>query len=437
MRRRWASLGVVLISIIAVMFWLHLRSRHARRRIPIVTLVSRTAIGEPANGESESPAINADGRWVAFSSRASNLVPEDTNGVADVFVFDRQTQTMMRASVSSEGVQGNGPSTHPSMSADGRFVAFLSAASNLDAIDDTNQAPDIFLRDRRDGITLRVTVDRVGRQTDDESGRPAMSANGRLVVFASKARTLAPGGVEGTWQVYLRDPFVGISDRISGGLNPAISASGDTVAFEAMHLNGIQNDRGPFGMTNIYTYDHKTGAVNKISQYSYDGHWAGSSERATLNADGRVIAFESGSALMAEDGNRERDIYIYDQEVGGLDIASRNGMHGSANGRSEYPSLSADGRFIAFVSEASNLVAWDTNKVADIFVHDRRSGATSRVNLGPHGEPANAPSSEPMLSADGRFLAFASQASNLLPKFTHQWTDIFVAELPVGWCESL
>lgn len=402
-----------------------------------MTLVSRMATGGPANGESESPVISADGRWVAFASRASNLVPDDTNGVSDMFVMDRTTGSVTRISVSSKGVQGNGPSTYPSISADGRFVAFRSEASNLDLIDDTNQTADLFLRDRQAGTTTKVTVGWHGQEADDESSRSAMSADGRRIVFASKAGTLAREGVAGIWQIYLRDHPAEITGRISSGLNPAISASGDTIAFEAMSLTGIENDRGPFGMTDIYAYDHKTGAVSKVSQYSYDSHWAGHSEHAALNADGRVIAFESDSSLIPEDGNRARDIYIYDQGTQQLQIASRNGMHGLANGRSGYPSLSADGRFVAFVSEASSLVAHDTNQVADIFVHDRRNGATIRVNLGRHGKQANAPSREPVLSADGRYVVFASQASNLLPKFTHQWTDIFVAELPVGWYESL
>jgi Tol biopolymer transport system component len=158
--------------------------------------------GVQGNGFSRDPALSADGRFVAFGSFATNLVPGDTNVQADVLVHDRRTGTTRRVSVGPRGIQSNGESRFPKLSADGRLVAFISQADNL-VPGDTNNAEDIFVRDRRTGTTRRVSVGTGGVQGDLDSFFPALSADGRFVAFTSRATNLAPGDTNGALDVFV------------------------------------------------------------------------------------------------------------------------------------------------------------------------------------------------------------------------------------------
>jgi Tol biopolymer transport system component len=174
--------------------------------------------GVQGNEISFEAALSADGRFVAFKSRASNLVVGDTNDQDDVFVHDRRTGTTERVSVGPNGVQGNGDNDEPALSADGRFVAFTSDASNL-VPGDTNGSPDVFVRDRRTGTTERMSVRRDGVQVRGFSYNPALSADGRFVAFVSSAHTLVPGDTNDEGDVFVRDRRTGATERVSLGPN--------------------------------------------------------------------------------------------------------------------------------------------------------------------------------------------------------------------------
>jgi Tol biopolymer transport system component len=163
--------------------------------------------GVQGNEQSSGPAISADGRFVAFQSAASNLVPGDTNGAQDIFVRDRQTGTTRRVSVGPGGVQTNAEASSgvPAISADGRFVAFESDATNL-VPGDTNGAIDVFVRDRQTGTTRRISVGPGGVQGNSDSGGPAISADGRFVAFVSNASNLVPGDSNARFDVFVRGP---------------------------------------------------------------------------------------------------------------------------------------------------------------------------------------------------------------------------------------
>ena len=299
------------------------------------SLISLGFDGGEADGASFTPAISADGRYVAFASAASTLVSGDTNGVEDVFVFDRVERTTERVSLSGEGAAGNGDSYDPAISADGRYVAFTSAASNLTA-GDANEELDIFVRDRDEGATVLASVGPQGAQGDGPSVAPTISADGRVVAFESDADSLVAKDENHTGDVFVRDLVAEVTRLVSvGGLE-------------------VQTESPSFG--------------------------------AALSADGSSVAFESfSSKLVPDDTNGALDVFVADVRSGDIDRVSLATGGGQANDRSYSPSISADGRMVAFASFAHNLVRDDTNNQLDVFLHRRDQATTTRLSVGPDG----------------------------------------------------
>ena len=372
--------------------------------------VSVDCAGNQGNGNSWSPAISAKGRFVAFASRADNLVPDDTNNSADIFVHDRKTGATERVSVDSAGNQGNGDSLGPAISADGRFVAFASRADNLVPGDTNNtQGADIFVHDRKTGATERVSVDSAGNQGNGDSLGPAISADGRFVAFESGADNLVPGDTNNT------DLFM--------------STGAD-----------------------IFVHDRKTGATERVSVDSAGNQGNGDSLGPAISADGRFVAFESwADNLVPGDTNNTDlfpstgvDIFVHDRKTGATERVSVDSAGNQGNGDSLGPAISANGRFVAFASRADNLVPGDTNTglvtSADIFVHDRKTGATERVSVDSAGNQGNNNSWSPAISAKGRFVAFQSSAfqSSAAPgDIENPWIDTFVHDRKTGVTERV
>ena len=393
-----------------------------------------------------SLSISADGRFVAFASEAPGLVPGDTNGVADVFLRDRRTGVTERVSVDSSGAQGNGESNSVlghSISADGRFVAFGSLASNL-VPGDTNGYGDIFVRDRRAGTTERVSVDSSGGQADHVSGWHSISADGRYVAFDSFANNLVPGDTNVATDVFVRDRVAGTTVRVSlgpGGAQPdhhsffpSISADGTRVAYLSFARNLVPDDTN--GVLDAFVVDRTRGTTTRVSVDSAgheanDGcsYWAG----VSISADGRFVVFGSDATnLVPGDTNGKTDVFVHDLELGTTERASvsATGEQGDNWSGYEPSSISADGRFVAFQSFASNLVPGFTNITGNVFVRDRVSGTTELASLGSHGEVGNGESGDEgvAISADARCVAFYSRASNLVPGEANALADVFVRE---------
>ncbi len=287
-------------------------------------------------------------------------------------------------SLGTGNVRGDDSSFGAALSADGRYVAFGSAASNL-VPNDTNSRSDVFVRDRRRGTTERVSFGPRGVQGNHDSGTNtlALSADGRYVAFTSEARNLVPGDTNGAEDVFVRDRRTGRTTRVSLG------------------TGGVQGN--------------------------------GSSWSPALSADGRVVAFVSQASNLVPGGNGGgQDVFVHDRRTGITARASlgSNGVQG--NDASWSPTLSADGRVVAFQSDASNLVPGDTNSWPDVFVHDRRTRTIERASVGPDGIQGNYGSSSPALSADGRLVAFYSDASNLVPGGTNGYRNVFVRRLGRG-----
>jgi len=395
-------------------------------------------IGTEGNNHSAAPSISADGRFVAFESDADNLVVGDANGVSDIFVRDRQTGVTIRVSVDSYGVEGNNGSYYPSISADGRYVAFHSTSSNLVA-GDNNSTFDVFVHDRLSGETTRVSVDSYGAEGDAESLCPSISADGRYVAFDSAATNLVADDYNYTWDIFIHDRQTGETTRVSvdsygaesdgESLYASISADGRCVVFQSYATNLVPGDDND--SVDIFVHDRQLGETTRVSVHSDGTQGNGDCYNPSISADGRYVAFQSyATNLVAEDTNNEVDIFVHDRLLGETTRVSIDSQGAQANGESSTPiGISGDGRYVAFPSHASNLVAGDYNGMADVFVRDRLLGVTTRVSGDSEGNQANGSSESPSISADGRYVAFESGAGNLVAGDTNDRRDVFV----VSW----
>ncbi len=405
--------------------------------------------GGAGNGENNEYSISADGRFLAFESDATNLVPGDTNGVTDIFVHDRQTGSTTRISVATGGSQGNGPSNQETaLSSDGRVVVFHSEATNL-VPGDTNGIEDIFVHDRQTGITTRVSVATGGGQAlwngqpnIGTSENASMSADGRFVAFDSFANNLVPGDTNGQYDIFVHDRQSGVTTRVSvatgggqandGGGHSQLSADGRIVAFDSEATNLVPGDTN--GIEDIFVHDRQTGITTRVSVATGGGQANGESGNPVLSGDGRYVAFPSEATnLVPGDSNGVQDVFVHDRQTRvttrvsvptGGGQAFGGGIDGSGN-----PRLNENGRIVAFDSAATNLVPGDTNGDEDVFIHDRQTGATTRVSVATGGGQGNGSSSGGWLNQDGRLVIFSSDASNLVPSDTNGVADFFVHEL--------
>jgi LPXTG-site transpeptidase (sortase) family protein len=404
------------------------------------TRVSVTSDETQANGSSYVLAISTNGRYVAFNSDASNLVTGDTNGAWDIFVRDRIAGNTTRVSVASDGTQANADSFGLAISANGRYVAFSSHASNL-VTGDTNGRPDVFVYDQQTGKTTRVSVASGGIEGNEASGPPSISADGRYVAFSSEANNLVSMDTNNVSDVFVYDRQSNITKRVSmaiGGVEgdapsediTAISADGRYIAFSSEATNLVGGDTN--GFMDIFVYDRQIGITTRVSVAS-DGTQANYySQWPCISADGRYIGFFSlASNLVSGDTNNTTDIFVHDRQTKITTRVSVASDGVQANGYSSYPiSISADGHYVTFVSGASNLVHGDTNAKWDVFVHDRQTSGTTRVSVASDGTQGNGDSnsSSSAFSSDGRYVAFVSGASNLVSGDTNGKVDVFVHE---------
>jgi len=388
-------------------------------------------------------AISGNGRFIAFPSDASNLVAGDTNNVRDIFVHDRQTGQTTRVSVASTGAQSNGPSKRPALSWDGRFVAFESGATNL-VSGDTNVLIDVFVHDRQTGQTTRVSVDSTGAQTLSGGGTwPSISDDGRFVAFQSGGGLLVAGDTNGGSDVFVHDRQTGQTTRVSVDSTgaqgngpsqwPSISGDGRFVAFvydDTRTNNLVANDTNH--TTDIFVHDRQTGQTTRVSVDSTGAQSNGPSFMPSISGDGRFVAFDSTATnLVPGDSNTKGDVFVHDRQTGQTTRASVSSSGAQGNSVSQHAVISVEGRFVAFESAATTLVAGDTNGDSDVFVHDRQTGQTTRVSVDSTGAQGNAGGASPAITGDGELVAFASASTNLVVGDTNLQDDVFVHGLGI------
>ncbi len=399
--------------------------------------------------ESFDPSTSSDGRYTAFWSAANDLVAGDTNGRYDIFVLDRQTCGLERVSVSSAGVQSNNDSMHPSISADGRYVAFVSSANNLLGVGgDTNSAPDIFVHDRQSNTTIRASVSNTGAQSTGTSGsaKPEISATGQFVAFFSFAPNLVIGDSNGTPDVFVRDLVNGTTSRVSvatggtQGVNgdtntdrPSISSDGRFVAFASTMTNLVAGDTN--NARDIFRHDRQTGETIRISVSSagLETPNAQDSNSPSISADGRYVAFDSfATNLVTDDTDFNYDVFVRDVDTSTTTRVSLINQGGPpeafAWAQSVAPSISGDGRYVAFSSGAEDLVVGDDNGWLDVFLHDRTTGITRRISTSFDGIQGDGASSAADISGNGLIVAYQSGASTIIQGDSNFLDDVFVAD---------
>ena len=540
-----------------------LRDRFTHSTILVSPNFGGTAGG---NGDSIPTGLSTHGRYALFESRASDLVPNDTNGVTDIFLRDVWSNTTTLVSISMSGGAANGVSRSSVMTPDGRYVAFVSAATNL-VPDDTNGIPDIFVRDLQTATTTLVSV---GAQNTNSargslasSESPAITPDGRFVVFYSTATNLIPGA-GGVGEIFVRDlrtattiwassntrALLGYSNAVS--YNQTISSDGKYVTYQASTNSGdlptpnaqgsiirfkvnsgrsdlistnatVQNaayedirslDITPdgrsitfvantnsgtsFAGTQIHVWDDQSGtttvasvdrnnsftlgsinswpAIDRSGRYvaflssatnlvtnsiagdyhlyvrdlqsaatllvdsdtNNVGSSVGPDAAPRISADGHCVAFESpDSNLISDDRNHAYDIFLRDISAGTNELISAHhpvlpSLTPNAPSLLSPFSLSANGRYITFCSDADNLTLSDTNFFRDVFVRDIFLGTTILVSVSTNGVPAHGLSSEPAISADGRMVAFTSSADDLIAGDTNKAQDVFLRDLQKG-----
>ena len=419
---------------------------------PATQLLSVTTTGVSADdaGTFGRPQWSAGG-LVVFSSASPKLVPGDTNGRRDVFVRDLSAGTTTLVSVGMNGQPANNDSDGASISADGRFVAFGSLASNL-VPGDTNSFSDVFVRDLQSGTTTRISIPLGGGQANGHSafGSAAMiSANGRYVAFSSTAQNLVPGKPTFTRDVYVYDRQTGAVERASvpqaggwaNGPSDAPSVSNDgVVVFQSAASNLVVGDGN--GAQDVFLRDTGAGTTALVSHTAAGAPGDGASSVGVpgVTPDGRVVAFSSSASnLVPGDTNLAPDAFLYDRSTDAFTLVS-TGLGGApARGTSSDPTVSADGRRVAFASFAPNLVADDNDGATDVFVRDLASGITLRASVAMDGGDPNGASQLPAISPDGSDVAFASKASDLVAGDGGGWdafasTPAFDADAPVVSC---
>jgi Tol biopolymer transport system component len=395
-------------------------------------LVSAPASGTEANGNSVFTAVSADGGTVVFATSATNMLSVDENGrIQDVVARDLEPSATTLISKSSTGRQGDGASGAPAVSADGARIAFESEATNLVSPDANAAVSDVFLHDRTTGLTTLVSVSTSGQQGDGPSTQPAISEDGRFVVFLSAAQNLRgdrPDRNAAVADAFLRDTLTGTTTIASvndagdqvpvPAIHAVVSRDGRFVAFASEGLY-VANDTN--GLSDIYLRDLQAGTTTLITKGLTGNAANGASGFPALDAAGSRLAFTStASNLIAGDWTALRRVYVHDLAAGTFHLVSRSTSGEPADVPSETPSLSPDGRFVAFTSASSRLVAADANRSEDLFLHDLSSGETSRVSAGVVGVPdnyteGNAASSSGffVVSREAKVVAFRSRATNL------------------------
>lgn len=388
------------------------------------------AAGGVSTGDSQTASVSGDGTKFAFVSKASNLVEGDTNGFADIFLHDRGTGTTKRINLGNGGQQADNHSYLPVISLDGRFVLFTSKAQNMPG--NTGWQEDLYLYDDQSG-TIEKIFDNVQASTYGAAGSPfQMSADGRYIAFAGPK----PNSFSG-WEVMVKDRLTGKVQQASNqvfvfGQPPlprvSISADGRYVAFDSYYKSLVSGDTNE--RSDIFLYDTKRESLKRISVSAEGIQGNGDSRFPFISADGRYVAYQSyASNLAPGDTDGQQDVFVYDRLIGLTDVASfgSDGIKGRLS--SNDATISADGRFVAFHTDNAFDPA-DTG-VSDVYVRDRALGRTFWASRAATGGSGDQWSVRAFISADGRTVAFESHATNLLdPADADGFYDIYAAALP-------
>ncbi len=384
-------------------------------------------------------SVSTEGLYVAFASDSRNLLAAKRSLSRDIFVRNRQTNSTSRVSVATDGTEANGNSSEPVISADGRHVAFLSAASNL-VLGDTNGQQDVFVHDRNTQVTLRVSVDPSGANANNASFGVTISADGRYVVFASSASNLLSGtDLNGSADIFRWDRTQSLPTAISRisvasdeseandfSDQASISADGNKVAFgsRASNLSAVGGTPDQ-----VFLRDVAAGLTTQISTTESNGAPNGDSYAPKLSGDGNTVVFVTAASNLAPTIVGSARLLRRDLVTGTYTaVLDTSAQAISVNG-AQYANLSDDGRYLVLES-ASQLDPADGEGGFDLYVYDFDT-ASGRVVRGPDGLPLlGARLFADALSSDGQYLTTSSTASNLVTGDTNGVADLFLFQNP-------
>lgn len=398
--------------------------------------------GQQGAMSSSSCDLSGAGRYLVFSSNSPNLVAGDTNGEQDIFVLDRDTGEVARVNVNSSGDQANDFSRLPRISANGRYVVFESDADNLVA-GDTNESDDIFRHDLQTGETIRVSLVDNGTLESPAGGRsPSISSDGDRVAFTS-ASNLVGDDFNDLTDAYVR--IISSSDTTRVSTDPAfadpdgttnqveISGDGLWVALESQATNLVPGDGN--GLTDIFLRNISSGITSRLPALGGADPDA-AADLNDISTDGQVVIFTSTATnYVAGATNGLADTFAYDASAGLVELISANPLGDEGNGRSQVGAVSGAGRYVAFESDASDLIAGDSNASGDIFLHDRQTGGTSRVSVTSGGAQVAGFNFSACISPSGAILAFTTTSNELFPGDINVANDIVIHARIAGTTE--
>lgn len=401
------------------------------------TRVSQTGAGVQGGTGSSGGAMSLNADIVAFDTESSNLISGDTNGSHDVFVKHLLTGALELVSATPTGGVGDDHSFSPSVSEDGRYVAFYSEATLTGTGSSKSQ---VFLRDLVTDQTVLVSEGVGGLPGNGGSGNPSMSADGRFIVFDSTANDLVPNdSYDSQSGVYVWDRLDSSIRKLSltpagndpdgSSLSPGISRDGSIVAFESSAPDLVSADTN--GVNDIFTVPTAGGSATRVSVGAAGAQSASHSQGGVLDGDGtRVLFTSTGDDLVSGDTNGVRDLFMRDLETGTTSRVSVSTSGTEGNGSTDGGfSISEDGQTIAFSSSATNLSGTDTNFSRDVFVRDLHSGMTKMISYKGSDEVGDFWSDGPTISADGGIVAFVTGAENLVePDANGSWGDVLLRD---------
>jgi hypothetical protein len=349
----------------------------------------------------------------------------------------------MWVSARPDGSEPAGVAYQPSISADGNLVAFWGNSSDL-VSGDTNNRDDMFVRDLTAGTITRASVSSTGAQANNGASTGEISADGTKVAFVSSSTNLVTGDTNGKFDIFVRDLTLGTTERVSvssagvegnghSAAGVSISADGRFVGFRSDASNLVAGDTN--GKSDAFVRDRQAGTTTRVSVSSSGAQGDNASQGPMLSANGQFVAFESQATnLVTGDTNAVADMFVHDLSNGETERVSVGSAGGRGNGPTDHGNvaLSADGRFVTFASGASNMVGNDTNNSTDVFLRDRQSGTTERVSLSTTGRQGDSSSVQPSISSDGRFVAFVTFAPNLVSGDTNGVEDVVIRDRQIG-----
>jgi len=400
-------------------------------------LVSTTDQGGPVNEQVSFPSISLDGSQIGFVSGSSDLVSGDTNGAADLFLLDLMTGGLEIVSTDSSGAQHNGTWAGGDISGNGRLIAFTSDATNL-VPGDTNDRRDVFVKDLTTGAVERVSVSSQGVQGSHHSALASISEDGRIIAFTSLADNLVPGDANGSEDVFIHDRLAGTTERVSVTSSGAelvgdswgaeLALNGQLVFFES---NARLVPSLPTGDKQIYGHDRVTGVTEMVSVSDAGQPSNRRSELASASADGRYVAFRSQGVNLDSDAPAlwNRKVFVRDRLAGRTTCEGRS-IHEFSSGTVSHLRMSPDGSVLGFSSTFPQV---GVSSIRQSFARSRDLGHICTLSTSAGGELGNYHSEHLRFDETGSRVAYQSRANNLAPGDTDLYTaDVFAADFGLG-----